>query len=275
MIVDTQENEFQPIEIDPSEPVRLRADRPRARTRSLPDSQSPAGEGAIQGSLLLFKLTNEALQNRPLEFKIQSPENTEEVGDRRPRRLAAASPRPGRPCLRRRRGGLAARALADEQHRDGDLRVAVGREADEPRVGVGLVLLRLRGRAAPGSAGAGSSLTVLRSSAVPVLPATLTPGTAAPMPVPDVTTARMKRAITRAVRSLVARVCWPWAPRESTGATRRPRSPIVAATVASSSGVASTTPWPIADEPTARSSPISSAARDRRAGGAERAGRPG
>src|SRR3954447_25125634 len=113
---------------------------------------------------------------------------------------------------------------------------------------------------APASTGCGSSLTVLRSSAVPVLPATLTPGTAAPTPVPPVTTARMKRAITAAVRVLAARVSLPWAPRESTGATRRPRRPMVAATVASSSGVASTLPWPIADEPTARSSPISSGA---------------
>ncbi len=38
---------------------------------------------------------------------------------------------------------------------------------------------------------------------------------------------------------------------------RRPRRPIVAATSAICSGVASTWPWPIADEPTARSSPIS------------------
>ena len=64
----------------------------------------------------------------------------------------------------------------------------------------------------------------------------------------------------RAVRALIARVSLPWLPRESVGATRRPRRPIVAATVASSSGVESTLPWPIADEPTARSSPISSAA---------------
>ena len=62
------------------------------------------------------------------------------------------------------------------------------------------------------------------------------------------------------MRSLVARVSLPCEPRESVGATRRPRRPIVAATVASSSGVASTLPWPIAVEPTARSSPISSAA---------------
>ena len=44
------------------------------------------------------------------------------------------------------------------------------------------------------------------------------------------------------------------------GCGRRPRRPIVAATVAIWSAVACTRPWPIADEPTARSSPISSAA---------------
>ena len=49
--------------------------------------------------------------------------------------------------LGRRRGRLAARALADQQHGDRDARVRVGREADEPGVGVGLVLLGLRGRA--------------------------------------------------------------------------------------------------------------------------------
>ena len=44
------------------------------------------------------------------------------------------------------------------------------------------------------SGGTGSSLTVERSSAVPVLPATLTPGIAAPTPVPPVTTARIERS---------------------------------------------------------------------------------
>ena len=50
-----------------------------------------------------------------------------------------------------------------------------------------------------------------------------------------------------------------------------PSSPIVAATSAISSGVASTLPWPIAVEPTARSSPISSAAGIVRTRGARQA----
>src|SRR5215212_6053022 len=36
----------------------------------LPNSETPAGSGPIQGSLLLFKLTNTSLANRPLEFRI-------------------------------------------------------------------------------------------------------------------------------------------------------------------------------------------------------------
>jgi hypothetical protein len=77
-IVDTQENTFEPIELEGNvfayQPARL------GPNTVLPDAQSPAGQGPVQGSLLLFKVTTEALQNRPLEFKIQSPTNPEEVG---------------------------------------------------------------------------------------------------------------------------------------------------------------------------------------------------
>ena len=95
---------------------------------------------------------------------------------------------------------------------------------------------------------------------MPVLPATFTPGTAAPMPVPSVTTERMARAMKRAVSGVVARSATPPAPLSSVGFGRRPPWAIAEATSAISSGVASTLPWPIAVEPTARSSPISAAA---------------
>ena len=49
-------------------------------TRSCRTRESPAGQGPVQGSLLLFKLTNETLQNRPLEFKITSPTDPDDVG---------------------------------------------------------------------------------------------------------------------------------------------------------------------------------------------------
>ncbi|CAA9527697.1 MAG: hypothetical protein AVDCRST_MAG30-3505, partial [uncultured Solirubrobacteraceae bacterium] len=41
--------------------------------RVLPDPNSVSGEGDIAGSLLLFKVKLDSLQNRPLEFKIDSP----------------------------------------------------------------------------------------------------------------------------------------------------------------------------------------------------------
>ena len=77
-IVDTQENSFEPVQLEGNvfayTPQRL------GPNTVLPNSESPAGQGPIQGSLLLFKLTNEAIGNRPLEFKITSPTDPEDVG---------------------------------------------------------------------------------------------------------------------------------------------------------------------------------------------------
>ena len=47
---------------------------PRSRSRPaqiLPIADTPAFDTAIQGSLLLFKLPGTALDNRPLELKIE------------------------------------------------------------------------------------------------------------------------------------------------------------------------------------------------------------
>jgi hypothetical protein len=44
-----------------------------------PHPDSAAGQGPIQGSLLLFRIDYESTQNRPLEFRIISPENPDEV----------------------------------------------------------------------------------------------------------------------------------------------------------------------------------------------------
>jgi hypothetical protein len=77
-IVDTQENSFEPVELE-GNPFAYAPERLGPNT-VLPNSESPAGQGPIQGSLLLFKLTTEALQNRPLEFKITSPTNPDDVG---------------------------------------------------------------------------------------------------------------------------------------------------------------------------------------------------
>jgi hypothetical protein len=77
-IVDTQENRFSPVALQNNafaySPVDV---GPKSVS---PSANSAAGEGVIQGSLILFKLTTESLANRPLEFRIQSPSNADEVG---------------------------------------------------------------------------------------------------------------------------------------------------------------------------------------------------
>ena len=98
------------------------------------------------------------------------------------------------------RGGLAAGAGADEQHADGDARPAARarRRRTTRRCRSGRRLLRRAGRP-PGRSGSGSHGVVVRSSAVPVLPATRTPR--------DRRRARRCRRATtaRIIRSTVAR----------------------------------------------------------------------
>jgi len=77
-IVDTQENTFTPIELEEN-PFAYEAQELPPNS-VVPSPNSPAGEGVIQGSLILFKLTNEALANRPLELKIQSPALPDDIG---------------------------------------------------------------------------------------------------------------------------------------------------------------------------------------------------
>ena len=79
-IVDTQENTFEPLDFGFEDNVFAYSARPLGPNAVLPNLQEPAGQGPVQGSLLLFKLTNDALQNRPLEFKITSPTDPSNVG---------------------------------------------------------------------------------------------------------------------------------------------------------------------------------------------------
>jgi hypothetical protein len=77
-IVDTQEHTFTPIQLQDN-PFAYEAQKLAPKT-VVPSANSPAGEGVIQGSLILFKLTTEALANRPLEFRITSPALPDDVG---------------------------------------------------------------------------------------------------------------------------------------------------------------------------------------------------
>ena len=95
---------------------------------------------------------------------------------------------------RDRRRGVPAGAVFDEQHADGDARVHRGREGRKPGVGVArfagrpaAFLARFAVDCAPASP-CGERTVAVFSSAVPVLPATVTPGIAAEVPVPSRTT---------------------------------------------------------------------------------------
>ena len=65
---DTQENIYRPIPLDTDvNPFAFEAIDVPPKT-VLPLTTSAAGQGPVQGSLLLFKIRNEAFQNRPLEL---------------------------------------------------------------------------------------------------------------------------------------------------------------------------------------------------------------
>jgi hypothetical protein len=72
-IRDTLDKTYRPIPIDTNINVfafEPGIDVPAGVTLPLPSSA--AGQGPIQGSLLLFKITNDSLQNRPLELRFSN-----------------------------------------------------------------------------------------------------------------------------------------------------------------------------------------------------------
>jgi len=71
-IHDTQDNVYRPIALDTDlNPFAFTAvDVPPLTVLPLPSSA--AGQGPIQGSLLLFKIRNESFQNRPLELRFRN-----------------------------------------------------------------------------------------------------------------------------------------------------------------------------------------------------------
>jgi hypothetical protein len=71
-IEDTVEKRYEPVEIPETNPFAYHP-APIPSGGQLPARDSVADEGAVGGSLLLFKLTLQSLENRPLIFHIQSP----------------------------------------------------------------------------------------------------------------------------------------------------------------------------------------------------------
>jgi hypothetical protein len=80
-ITDTQENVYRPIPIDTDiNPFAYKPD-PIAPMSLIPEPDSVASETTIQGSMLLFKIKTESLQNRPLEFRFKGGQGTTGVID--------------------------------------------------------------------------------------------------------------------------------------------------------------------------------------------------
>lgn len=81
VIVDTQENKYRPVPLDTSiNPFAYKPD-PIPPKGLIPEPDSAASDTTIQGSLLLFKVKTESLQNRPLEFRFKRGSGTEGVVD--------------------------------------------------------------------------------------------------------------------------------------------------------------------------------------------------
>jgi hypothetical protein len=80
-IIDTQENVYRPVPLDTNvNPFAYKPD-PIGPKSLIPVPDSVAAQTTIQGSLLLFKVRTESLQNRPLEFRFKGPEGTTGVID--------------------------------------------------------------------------------------------------------------------------------------------------------------------------------------------------
>lgn len=71
-IIDTQETVFRPVELGPENAYAYRGGRVPPRG-VLPEPDSPAAESTIQGSLVLFKIPLQNLENRPLRLEISDP----------------------------------------------------------------------------------------------------------------------------------------------------------------------------------------------------------
>jgi hypothetical protein len=72
-IHDTQDNVYRPIPLDTNiNPFAFEKGVAVPPMGVVPNPSSAAGQGPIQGSLLLFKLKTDSLQNRPLELHFNS-----------------------------------------------------------------------------------------------------------------------------------------------------------------------------------------------------------
>lgn len=79
-IEDTQSEIFKPIALGPENLFAYRADDPIPARETIPIIDSPGYDSPSRGALLLFKLTLTALNNRPLELKIEGRKLPRQTG---------------------------------------------------------------------------------------------------------------------------------------------------------------------------------------------------
>jgi hypothetical protein len=78
-IIDTQEEVFTPLTLEDSNLFAYRAE-PIPPGEILPVADTPAYDTPIRGAMLLFKLEKTALDNRPLELKIEGSTTPKQTG---------------------------------------------------------------------------------------------------------------------------------------------------------------------------------------------------
>jgi hypothetical protein len=72
-IVDTEKDVFRPVPLAPTNPF-IYTPKPLLQSQLIPEPETAQASGPIQGSLILFRLTTDALQNRPLTLQIGESE---------------------------------------------------------------------------------------------------------------------------------------------------------------------------------------------------------
>ena len=72
-IFDTERNMYRPVPLGAGNAFAYRA-LPVGPGRQVPDPNSVAGQGSIQGTVVVFKLRYDTLQNRPVVFEIVDDE---------------------------------------------------------------------------------------------------------------------------------------------------------------------------------------------------------
>lgn len=79
-IIDTQQTVFKPVALEPSNVFAYRSSEPVPPRQVMPLPDSPAFDTSAQGALILFKLKNLTLDNRPLELKIEGRQLPRQTG---------------------------------------------------------------------------------------------------------------------------------------------------------------------------------------------------